>query len=144
MADSQCCLNNDSCTASGTLCAPPGASFGCGVCQSDPSTCMTDTDCKAQNPTAICMPRTCACDQQKDCVAGCTSDAGCGTGESCDLQTNRCGPTACTASTTCPQDFSCIANRCLRKGCISNDDCDAFCVEGQCYQKAGECRAPAA
>jgi len=142
--DSKCCLSDENCTGGQELCAPPGASFGCGVCNTDPTACGSDAECRGANPIAICVERTCGCSAQRDCVPGCTSDAGCGIGQSCNLTTNRCAPTECTTTAACPQDFGCIGNRCLRKGCITSSDCDGFCVDGLCYQEAGECRAPAA
>jgi hypothetical protein len=137
-----CCLVDTQCMSA--ICAPPGTPQICGSCDSSPSTCTTDAQCKTQISTSICEPRACACTDERDCVAGCTSDAGCDDGETCNLTSNRCEVTTCATAATCPQDFDCLANRCIRKGCISNADCDAFCVDGLCYQEAGECRLPAA
>ncbi len=87
----------------------------------------------------ICQLRTCACDGERDCVQGCTANADCDDGESCDLATNRCGRTLCGVDADCPPDFACGNAGCLRRECETNADCDAFCVDGQCYQTAGEC-----
>jgi len=140
-SDSQCCSLTADCTQQFEFCLPPGGFLGCGTCNGEPETCTTDAECKPMGATLICQQRTCACDSQRDCVAGCTADADCADGQSCDVTTNRCGQTPCTTAAECPADFTCTANACIRKGCIDASDCDAFCVEGSCYQSAGECRA---
>jgi hypothetical protein len=136
-----CCTQDSECTSESfpEFCLAPGELRGCGICNSDPSTCSVDADCKAQDPTTICQVRVCACDGDRECVQGCTSDAGCAEGESCDLATNRCGRTLCGVDADCPADFVCGDAGCLRRECESSSDCDAFCVDGHCYQNAGEC-----
>jgi len=136
-----CCTEDTQCDNGNfsEFCLAPGAFAGCGACNSEPSTCTIDNDCKAMGATMICQPRTCACDFENDCVAGCTSDAQCGEAQACNLTSNHCEALACAATPDCPVDFACTDGHCIRATCETDNDCDAFCVGGACYQQAGVC-----
>ncbi|HEU0030155.1 MAG TPA: hypothetical protein VFQ53_05965 [Kofleriaceae bacterium] len=138
-----CCSSELACDPS-TTCLPPGASPGCGACNSTPGDCTDDTQCKAQSATAICEPIPCSCTQERACTQGCTTDDACGEGQSCDLASARCVPRSCVGTPDCPANFSCNAGECARDTCIDDLECDGFCVDGQCFSSRGECVPPAA
>jgi hypothetical protein len=146
-APSACCRSQVECDHAagnaGRYCTPPGTEFFCPTCDATTS-CDTDAECKTRSPTLICEPVQCACAPlvTHECVAGCTTNAVCAAGEACDLASGRCGPAACATAVDCPVDFFCGASGCERLGCTFDDECSAFCVRGQCYDTAGECRGP--
>lgn len=141
---SRCCLSSASCRNAQEFCAPPNSAVGCGACDSTPGTCVTDDDCRIVQPATICEPRQCACFPDSTvCVPGCTTDSDCGVGQSCDVATNRCDAQPCSTA-PCPDNFDCRSGRCARRACVDFADCEGFCVEGLCFEQAGECRPPAA
>jgi hypothetical protein len=75
-------------------------------------------------------------------VPGCTADADCVKGDSCDLATNRCAPINCGVLTPCPPNFACESAACVRAVCASDVECDGFCVSGKCYDAQGTCTIP--
>jgi hypothetical protein len=138
-----CCRTQQDCVAAGQsswYCTPPNTPFPMGACPM--SNCAADADCRAGGAPSICQPLSCGLTEGGLCVAGCTGDAGCAQGESCELTTNRCHASACATATDCPLDFGCSAGACARTTCTSDDDCHGYCVTGHCYQAAGECRGP--
>jgi hypothetical protein len=139
----QCCRGDTECGMASS-CATPGAPTGCGTCSIDPGTCNADPDCPSGS---ICEPFNCSCNGAKNCVAGCTSDASCSNGDSCNLSTHRCGPRPCGPALACPQALLCgAAGTCIRRSCSSDTDCaplgGTYCVEGQCFSDLGTCRGP--
>jgi hypothetical protein len=70
----------------------------------------------------------------------CSTDEDCSEGEFCDPATSQCDEIVCATSVDCPPDFDCPAGACQRHACEVSEECSAFCVEGQCYQRAGECQ----
>lgn len=144
---SACCRSQTDCAAAGQssyLCTPPGTPLPSGACPL--GDCDVDADCRTTGQPDICQPTSCTPvggpSRTGICVAGCTADAGCAAGESCDLATNRCHARACATATDCPTDFGCEAGACARHTCASDGDCAGYCVLGHCYQAAGECRGP--
>ncbi len=77
--------------ARGEFCLAPGEFAGCGTCFIGDG-CSQDSDCLVYGPAYICDSAPCSC--SPTCVAGCTSDFGCRTGQSCGGD-HRCAPTAC-------------------------------------------------
>ena len=144
LAPGQCRTMND-CNGSMQFeeCLPPGASPGCGICFSPPTTCESDADCAAQGPAAICVSPPCACPDVQTCVQGCTEDAMCGAGETCG-PTHRCEPEACASTSDCPTNFGCSGGACQRLTCAVDATCSGYCVDGLCYDTPGTCTAPAA
>ena len=138
-----CCATQNQCMSNET-CAPPGTAPGCGICNTDPGTCTTDAECKTMGATEICEPVVCACDNQKACVAGCTNDAQCSPGQTCDLGAARCVAISCGGAATCPPNFECGGATCTRMSCASDLDCAGYCVNGTCFEQTGSCTPPAA
>lgn len=144
-SDSRCCGVDGDCVGPQTeFCVPPGTPRGCGVCSTDVGDCLSDAECKPQGATRICVEVTCTCERAMHCVGGCTSDASCTEGQTCNTSTGRCAATACTRDANCPAEFRCGATGCVRKTCTSDGDCGGYCVGGSCYPKAGECQGPVA
>ena len=141
---SACCRTQQDCVdasqSTTTFCTAPTTPLPMGFCPA--SACSVDADCRATSSTAICQPLACELDGGGTCVAGCTADANCADGEACDLATNRCHAAACVHATDCPTNFTCSAGACARSSCTTDSDCDGYCVLGQCYLAAGECRGP--
>lgn len=136
-----CCGATDTCT-DGTVCAPPGTPAGCGVCNTEPSSCDTDGDCGA--PAMICEPIACSCEGNRACTTGCGDTSPCAEGFSCDAATARCMATACGGEADCPPSFDCTSGACARRTCDDDTDCDGYCVLGLCYESQGTCTPPAA
>jgi hypothetical protein len=144
-ATSSCCERDDDCSsAMFQTCAPAGAAQGCGICTVPTNPCHADSDCAGSGSNMICTQVACDCDNAMECTPGCTAATDCGDGQTCDLSTSRCAPTACTGSGAgaCPADFECKRGHCSRLSCTTDADCDGYCVEGACYSTAGECRSP--
>ena len=134
------CHTGADCDSMG-MCFAPGESIGCGMCMEPMDTCSIDADCQTSNPTAICEQSTiadCLCSSAMICKPGCTSDAQCDEGETCDSG-HHCVPTTCGAQSDCPVDFACNDGGCARATCSGDWDCTGFCVKGQCYGKLGFC-----
>lgn len=138
-----CCQSAQDCSSTGASCIPPGTPFdGCGVCNPQPGTCVTDADCGAGTGT-ICEPIPCSCTAQRQCVPGCGPDSPCAQGTECNATTGRCQVIQCTGTPDCPSTFTCSSGVCLRKSCAVDAQCgDGFCVDGQCYDGQGQCRLP--
>jgi Cys-rich repeat protein len=75
----------------------------------------------------------CPCTEPGDprgCVPGCTSDADCPVGSTCDA--GVCTPTGCTDDTECPFGMFCDAGTCTT-GCTDDTQCPGgFCNAGVC------------
>jgi hypothetical protein len=142
---SECCLEDRTCTGEARFCVPPDVVLpACGPCDQTPGTCTQDFECQQTNAMQICEEIPCGCVGQKSCVDGCASSADCAEGQTCDMFGHRCTQSFCNTDGECPGDFSCSGSLCVRRGCSTNADCDALCVEGHCHQVAGECQAPSA
>jgi hypothetical protein len=137
----ECCATESQCMTNET-CAPPGTKQDCGACTSDPGNCVVDGDCKMMGATEICEPVDCACQNQKECVAGCSDDSQCDAGLACDVGSSRCVAMACV--NTCPPNFECASGTCVRMSCASDLDCAGYCVNGTCFEQTGSCMPPAA
>ena len=137
-----CCSSELACAPSTGTCEPPGASFGCGACNTDPGNCTVDADCKPQGATMVCDPIACSCGGHLACVLGCVGDAGCGEGQTCDLASARCIARACTGDAGCPSNFRCPAHTCVRMTCTEDVECDGYCVDGSCFAELGSCQLP--
>jgi hypothetical protein len=136
-----CCVDTLDCVAGSAVCVAPGEAFHrCGVCDPQPGTCTTDTDCQGAGPKRICEPITCTCAGEKVCVPGCATSGACAEGTTCSSSSGRCEATACASSADCPSLFTCSAGACSRKTCTADAACDdGFCVEGRCYGAWGRC-----
>jgi len=138
-----CCGSQGDCDASGppiSSCTPPGTPLGCGICLSDPGDCSVDTDCSTGN---VCDPMQCSCVGAMACTPGCGMGAPCPIGSSCSQDAHpRCLATSCSPQTPCPANFDCSGAKCVRRDCVDDADCEAFCVLGQCFEGLGECQLP--
>jgi len=138
----ECCSAQEQCL-NGATCTPPGAPFGCGPCNTQPGDCTTDSECKATSAIGICQPIQCTCTDQKMCVDGCFSDDQCSEAEQCDFATARCVARQCANDDGCPAAFICTGGTCARAPCSSDEQCDGFCVLGQCFASGhGICQLP--
>lgn len=138
-----CCDGQADCSGGGGFaCAGPNDAPGCGACNNDPGSCTTDGDCGGPANGMICEPIRCSCGDARTCIAGCTADTECATGELCNPSTHRCAARACSATATCPPDFTCTSGACERTTCTDDTACDGFCVNGRCEASLGECRPP--
>lgn len=136
-----CCQTPQDCASIGGVCVAPGTPFsGCGVCNPQPGTCVTDADC-GMGTGLICEPITCSCMGQRQCVAGCGPGAPCPQGTTCNANTGRCQVIQCNGPTDCPSTFFCSSGVCLRKPCTVDGQCgDGFCVNHECYDGWGQCQ----
>ncbi|MFO0696055.1 MAG: hypothetical protein U0230_21005 [Polyangiales bacterium] len=100
------CRGNSDCTGS-QLCIE-------GYCR-DASTevCQFNYECAGGR---LCVNST--------CVAQCTSDASCGSGQKCDTTAHYCvtDPTECTTSADCSSHRHCVQGRCLQD-CTGSSSC---------------------
>jgi hypothetical protein len=147
------CGSQDDCGATSTqlYCRAPGEPYGCGTCRRAVDGCASDADCVPDGGSTtgkkICELATssqCYCTPVKLCVAGCRTNADCGTGQACN-DTHSCETTCVAGDGTCSVDFSCSASGfCLRNTCTSDSQCSVACVKGACYDSRGVCQQPAA
>ena len=138
-----CCRDNQQCDGSGGVCTQPDTpQQGCGACNTTPGDCTSDATCMATSPVGICEPIPCSCDGQMACTQGCLGDENCAEGQRCNRATARCGATPCTVDEECPAAFHC-GGTCVRDLCNTDDDCDGFCVLGECFARSlGQCFLP--
>lgn len=68
---------------------------------------------------------------------GCENQ-GCPDGQRCRAD-GYCEAISCDSAADCATDFECSSGTCRRMSCASDDDCDAFCVNGGCSQTLGVC-----
>lgn len=142
-ASASSCRSRDDCRSSFEFCLPPGEFAGCGICFIGDG-CTSDSACQAYGPEYICDSAPCSCPGHPICVAGCTSDASCRTGQSCGGD-HRCSPSACQADPDCPTNFVCAGangQHCARRACSSDIECEGYCVNGNCYDALGTCTQP--
>lgn len=135
-----CCESMTDCQNMGGDCAPPGAPYGCGMCNPETGDCSADGDCALGY---LCEPINCSCDSASHCVLGCAAATDCPLGTTCSGGDHpRCQPSACSSVAPCPPDFDCDSGTCVRRPCLIDLHCDHFCVLGLCYEGQGECRQP--
>lgn len=117
----------------------------CGICFQDPfGNCSADTDCFGTGQVCDDRKQPCQCNPGNTCNSPCTSNADCGTGDTCSLPDGHCGATTCTTDSDCIDHFACTTT-CARRTCSSQADCavdGGFCVKGRCYETLGFCSFP--
>jgi hypothetical protein len=79
------------------------------------------------------QPRPIGTDREPGC-----QNQGCPDGRRCRPD-GICEAIACASAADCAPDFECGSGTCQRISCTSDDDCDAFCVNGGCSQTLGLC-----
>jgi hypothetical protein len=143
-------VGNDGCR-SGSDCG--GASFCAndnlptlcgGVCDFNRTdSCTSDAECTEAGANLVC-DLICRCQiggaqPVKHCTKGCSSDADCGAGLSCN-GLHRCIAASCLNPGDChSDDFMCNGGFCAAKSCKSDSDCAHFCVNGGCAATLGTC-----
>jgi hypothetical protein len=101
---------------------------------------VIDEECDTEGGQ-ICEPIPCSTIDARRCVAGCTGDGDCPTGEVCGAPIKRCFAQPCEGG--CPTDFHCDESVCARDACVDDADCAGWCVEGVCHEQLGVCTPPA-
>lgn len=148
----QCAANTD-CPATLPYCGSVQIGFAGGlgfrVCQA----CLTDTDCASPKPhcaftggvsscvacasTSDCATGVCS---SGTCIAGCTSDAQCGSPLLECSAVKRCEARSCASDEACPPNAACVTGHCQRRACTGDQQCDqGACVNGACYEAKGTC-----
>ena len=103
--------------------------------------CQTDAECMAGD---ICVDTLCIYPHggaitPLHCRPGCTGDADCNIGSSCDAA-HHCVQKSCTAAADCGSaNFLCVNGECSPKDCQSDSDCENYCVNNACSETIGKC-----
>jgi len=122
------CVSAPEPACSATSPCPSGQSCVAGSCRADVDTCQFNFECGAAG--RICV--------NQQCTTGCTADAMCGTGFTCDEASGACVaippvPRMCTDDAACGAGRICIDSSCY-DGCTADAMCgtDRYCAAGVC------------
>jgi hypothetical protein len=107
------------------------------------SDCQTDADCADAGTGYTCETKICTfphggAQPAPHCRPGCSADADCGPGSSCNAA-HHCEPAACTTAADCGSDYACSGGSCAPKPCSNDADCGGYCVNGVCSATIGVC-----
>ena len=79
-----------------------------------------------------------AAEAHKAARDNCSDDSACDPDEQC-YSGKGCGAFACEQNPDCPTNFVCQGERCTRRLCSSDRECEGPCVNGLCYATLGSC-----
>jgi hypothetical protein len=120
------------------------------ICGGEPDTdfskmCTVDADCAAGGADQICDDKLCViphggAQTPLHCRKGCAANADCGTGQACNAS-HHCEAAACAQPAECGPNFTCDAasKRCIPKQCMTDAECDDYCVNQRCSVAIGQC-----
>ncbi len=129
------------------VCMPPGEER-CTQCNYANPTCVEDHVCQ---PGDVCIEvrMACPCDYMFTtiCSPACTSNADCGDGVVCHVDSGHCVDQPCTVDDDCLAPLVCAdavgGDACRWRRCDTDDDCDGLlCVSGSCHESPGACVVP--
>ncbi len=131
---SGCCTSTGASCGGMRYCLAPDELPQCGICNAAEPACVSNNDCV----DSTCAPFPCSCGTRMCQQITCTDDSACSPAEYCSIA-GYCLSRHCASTADCPADFACANNDCVRQSCLTDGECSAFCVNGQCYSGRGTC-----